>query len=56
MRVLQASCSNVTVLSHSKSSVDATVSFEAVPKDSEERVDNEDEIEAEDDLNNFGDC
>ncbi len=45
----------MTVLSYSKSSVDATASFETMPKDSEERVDDEDEIEAEDDLNDFGD-
>ena len=35
----------MTVLSYSKSSVDAMASFETMPKDSEERVDDEDEIE-----------
>ena len=45
----------MTVLSYSKLSVDATASFETMLKDSEERVDDEDEIEAEDDLNDFGD-
>ncbi len=45
----------MSVLSYSKSSVDTTALFEIMPKDSEERVDGEDEIEAEDDLNNFGD-
>ncbi len=44
----------MTVLSYSKSSIDATASFETVPKDPEERVDDEDKIEAEDDLNDFG--
>ncbi len=43
------------VLSYSKSSVDATALFEAMPNYSEKRVDDEDEVEAEDDLNDFGD-
>ena len=45
----------MTVLLYSKSLVDAMVLFETMPKYSEERVDDEDEIEAEDDLNDFGD-
>ncbi len=43
----------MTILSYSKSSVDATASFETMPKDSEGRVDDDDEIEAKDDLNDF---